>query len=204
MNFDRERVKMSAAILAGGKNTRIGTEKSLLKIKDEPIIDGMVELLEQMFPEVIISTSKVSLKNRFPNGIFCEDLYKETGPLAGIHSILKMASYDAVFIFACDMPHLNRLLIQLMIEYYTSLEEGSILVPRHSEGIEPLHSIYHKKHIPLIEKQIENGRCKITDFVKGAEAKYLDIRDEDKKHFFNINTKRDYDSITKELLKGNN
>lgn len=202
MVVKKECVGISAAILAGGKNSRMGAEKSLLVIRDEPIIDRMVALLAGLFSEVIISTSKISIKNRFPEKIFCEDLYREAGPLAGIHSVLKTASNDAVFVFACDMPELNPLLIQQMITHFKLSMKNTVLVPRHCDGIEPLHSVYHKNTIHLIEEQLNNHHYKINDFIKQANPEYYDINDEDKRFFFNINTKTDLDLIKRELING--
>ncbi|MBI2561280.1 MAG: NTP transferase domain-containing protein, partial [candidate division NC10 bacterium] len=45
---------MSAAILAGGRSTRMGTNKALLPFDGVRIIDGLLRKLRPLFPEVLV------------------------------------------------------------------------------------------------------------------------------------------------------
>ena len=75
----------TAIILSGGKSSRMGTNKSHLKINGKSLIERTVELCRSIFDESIIITNDieeyVSLK------IKCyKDIYPNFGPLSGIHS----------------------------------------------------------------------------------------------------------------------
>jgi len=184
--------QITAVVLADGKNKRIATEKSLLQISNVILIDKIISLLETIFPEIMIITGKDSLKNRFPEYRIVDDYYKNCGPLAGIHTALKTASSDAVFIFACDMPNLNSGLIRNMSDYYISHKDTpKLLVPRHKEGYEPLHAIYHKTLLPLIEHQLSQQNNKISSFFSLIETEFYNIQDNCIPIFYNINTKED-------------
>jgi len=184
--------QITAAILAGGKNKRIATEKSLLQISNVVLIDKIVGLLENIFPELIIITGKESLKKRFPEHKTVDDYYKNCGPLAGIHAALKTASSDAVFVFACDMPNLNSGLIRNMSDYYINQKDTpKLLVPRHKEGYEPLHALYNLSLLPLIEKQLSQQNNKISSFYSLIGTEYYDVPDNYIPIFYNINTKED-------------
>lgn len=190
-------LKISAAILAGGKNSRIATEKSLLKIKGVPLIDKTVRLFEQIFPEVIIVSGKEALKNQYPNSKFVSDIFPDAGPLAGIHAALKTASHDAVFVFACDMPSIDTGIVNSMINFYQQHRNTlALLVPRHEKGYEPLHAVYRKVNIPIIEKQLRNKCYKISDFFSLVAATYYNIPNKKISAFYNINTSEDLEKFT--------
>lgn len=192
MSGNRLIPQITAAVLAGGKNRRIATEKSLLQISNVILIDKIVGLLETIFPEVLIITGKETLKSRFPEYQTVDDYYKESGPLAGIHSALKTASSDAVFIFACDMPNLNSGLIRNMADLYLEqAERPQIMVPRHKMGLEPLHAIYSRSVLSLIERQLQAVDFKISAFFKQAETTFYTVPENYIPIFYNINTKED-------------
>ena len=54
-----------------------------------------------------------------------QDIYQESGPLAGIHAALLQAQSQWVFVTACDMPYLELAYLDFMME---RLQEGSYAV----------------------------------------------------------------------------
>ncbi|MDP8202367.1 MAG: molybdenum cofactor guanylyltransferase [Candidatus Tenebribacter burtonii] len=185
---------ITAVILAGGKNSRIQKEKSLIRIKGDHLIDKQVQLLGNIFENIIIVTSKDELRRKFPDLIIVEDEYKNCGPLGGIHAAMKHASTDSIFVFACDMPNLKTSIILQQVATYRSTT-CDILVPRHREGIEPLHAIYSKTNLPFLEKCLVERRYSVRSFYNKVNAGYLNL---DAKHidsFFNINTYADLKKI---------
>ncbi len=48
-----------------------------------------------------------------------EDIYKQRGPIAGIHSGLLNSTTDNNFIISCDIPLMTHEIIQYIIEYKT-------------------------------------------------------------------------------------
>lgn len=185
---------ITAVILAGGKNTRINREKSLIKINDDFLIDRQVNLLRKIFCNIIIITSKIELINRFSDIKTFEDQFKECGPLGGIHAAISEAETDAVFVFACDMPNLNEFVIRNQIESY-HCEKKEIIVPSHREGIEPLHAIYSVKSLPFLEDNLKKGKLSVRSFYEYCDTRYLGFKDSEIKYFFNINTSEDLKKI---------
>ncbi len=190
---------ISAAVLAGGRCSRIATEKSLLRLREVPLIDEIIGLLKEIFPEIILITGKSEIITRFPELRFANDIVKSAGPLAGIHTALKTASNDAVFIFACDMPNLKKELIEDMVDFYQQHKDSlELLVPRHQKGIEPLHAIYSKMNIPLIEQQLRQNNYKISDFFSEVATGYYDVPENLSELFYNINTREDLLGFSRE------
>ncbi len=184
-------IPFTAAILAQGKNSRIGLEKSLLDINGITIIEKEIKLLKTIFEDIIVISEKEELKNKFPEIKFYPDIYKNIGPIAGIHSALYHCKSGTAFIFASDMPNLSRKIILRQVKVYLN-NDVEIVVPRHLAGIEPLHAIYHKRCLLNINRCIERKDYAIRNFYKGLKIKYFDLPKEDINYFYNINTLQDY------------
>lgn len=185
---------ITAVILAGGKNTRLRKEKSLLKIDGDYLIDIQLKVLRQIFDEIMISTGKPILKEKYSEMKLIADEYENCGPLGGVHAALKHCETDAIFTFACDMPFLNAKLIRLQInEFYH--RKVQIIVPSHIEGIEPLHAIYSKTTLPYLEECLKIGRLSVRSFYKFCKTGYLDIEPAEIRYFYNINTPEDLSKV---------
>ncbi|MCF7920947.1 MAG: molybdenum cofactor guanylyltransferase [Candidatus Cloacimonetes bacterium] len=185
---------ITAVILAGGKNSRLQQEKSLLKIQGILLIDKQVDLLESIFENIIIVTGKEILKSKFPNLQIVEDEYLNCGPLGGIQAAMKHSRTEAIFVFACDMPYLDAGIILHQIAVFKN-SGVDILVPRHVEGIEPLHAIYSKTNLPYLEECLISGKNSVRSFYNKSNTGYLDFENKYIKYFFNINTHTDLKQI---------
>ena len=186
--------KLSAVILAGGKNSRIQREKSLIKIKGDHIIDIQVKILESIFEEIIIVTQKEDIIKKFPNLKIISDEFQNCGPLAGIHSALKKSNTEAIFVFACDMPFLDTHVIRRQI---LAFNRGNydVLVPKHHAGIEPLHAIYSKASLIYLTECLCNKNYSVRSFYNKVNVKYLNFSNKKIVKFFNINTHIDLKEI---------
>ncbi len=105
---------------------------------------------------------------------------------------MKHSKTEAVFVFACDMPYLesSAILRQIAAFQNTSCE---VMVPRHTDGIEPLHAIYSRSNLPYLEECLQTGRYSVRSFYGRTKARYFDI--EDTSCFLNINTFNDLKQI---------
>lgn len=183
---------MTGIILSGGKNTRMGTNKAFLSIGGERLIDRTINLFKDLFEEVILVTN-TPLDYLDHDGVIVSDIIREKGALGGIYSGLFFASGTHAFVAACDMPFLNKEFIRYMME---RAPEYDIVVPRLSDGFQPLHAIYAKRCLPHIQKAIMSNNLKVTSFYR--RLKILQIPEDVTKHydpegrmFFNVNTQED-------------
>lgn len=183
---------MTGIILAGGKNTRIGQDKSFLKVGNRTIIERTVSILSKIFNEIIIISNTPEPYRSFGLKIY-SDIIPEKNSLGGIYTGLSVSSSRHNFFVACDMPFLNENLIKYMTE---SINDSDIVIPKTKKGYEPLHAIYSKSCIPFIKKQIEKNQLKILDFfpsvtVREIETKEIDVCGPEHAAFLNLNTQQD-------------
>jgi molybdopterin-guanine dinucleotide biosynthesis protein A len=193
----------------------MGTEKALLELGSETLIETVIHRLESLFDNVIVATAK---GNSFPELGLTEvsDIYRGCGSLGGLHAGLTAADSDYVFAVACDMPLVSTALVRRMISLS---EEFDVVVPRiqaeHADKreseemwFEPLHAVYGKACIPYMENLLEQRNLRIFDFFSQAKVRFVDtdeIRavDPDMLSFFNINTPADLERARGLILEGN-
>lgn len=190
---------IAAAILAGGKNSRMkGKNKAFLKINGISLIERNIKLLKKIFEEVIIVTnSPQDFKSYENDAAITEDIIKNAGPLGGIHSALLRTSKEALFFVACDMPFLHNGLIRKQLKHFR-MKDCSAIVPKVGDFTEPLHSIYRKNLADDICRFIKrNGNCSIRSFLERIDVCYWDLENTPfhRKIFMNLNTEENVRAI---------
>ena len=75
----------TAIILAGGKSSRMNTDKKYLKINDITLIDKVLMQTEKLFQNVMISASQNMFIKSGGHKVV-NDIYSNRGPLSGILS----------------------------------------------------------------------------------------------------------------------
>lgn len=185
--------KITGIILAGGKSSRMGDDKSFLLCSGKPLIEIVVDKLLHFFKDLIIVTNKPHLYKKY--GIRTEpDILKGRGPLGGIYTGLITSLDKYNFIVACDMPFLNQDLIQYMLERINGYD---IIIPERSSKLEPLCAVYSKNCLKPIQDELSRNNLKITDFFKQVKVRTITEKEtarlnSDKPSFVNINTPQDY------------
>ncbi len=105
---------VAGIILAGGKSKRMGQEKALIKIGDLTAIEIVYEKLKSIFENVFIIANDPS-KYSFLDIKVYEDIFKDVGPLAGMHSGLRHSSSENNFFISCDMVLMRKEIIEYIV-----------------------------------------------------------------------------------------
>ncbi len=192
---------MTGIVLAGGRNSRMGTNKAFLEIEGVRFIDRTIRLFHGIFEEIIIVTNTPLLY--LDHGVtVVTDIYKNSGALGGLYSGLFFASGSHAFVCSCDMPLLDGRFIEYM-EKITA--DYDIVVPHSGDGLQPLHAIYGKKCLPAAKSLLEKRNLKIIDLYKGLRVlnvgeDVIDSFDPTRKMFFNVNTHEDMKKIADQVI----
>ena len=189
---------ISGVILAGGTNKRFGgITKSNVVVGGKTIISRMISTISDLFDEIIIVTNKPEEFREFIQYIIVEDQYLKAGPLGGIHAALKASSEDAIFVFAGDMPFLDKEIITDQINEFNKTEHD-VLIPEVNQFIEPLHAIYRKSVLNDLERFLSEGKSRaVRDFLSEENVGYFQIPNTEKtgRAFANINSPSDLGKI---------
>ena len=180
---------LTTAIMAGGQSSRMGTDKSFIPLLGKPMIEYVIDQLDGLGSELILITNQRE-EYAYLDCATYGDLIPDKGPLGGLYTALSHSSNPHVLVVACDMPWLNRSLLDHMISLR---HEADAVVPRWMKHPEPLHAIYSKKCIPPILSCIEEDKLQMVAFYSKIAVRYLERQeiakfDEHGRSFANINT----------------
>ena len=173
--------KIAGIILNGGKSSRMGQDKSALKLTNTTLL----EHTKQLFINSGIKDVFVSGKH----GI--EDKYKDKGPLAGILACLSyLTDHDFVLFIPVDMPLLNK---EMIVELQSHKKAPVVYFEDYNL---PLMMKNNKEIRTLIERQIKSEKLSIYQLFDLLKAKAL-TNNYPKKYFINTNSPQQWQSAKK-------
>lgn len=183
------KAKMTALILAGGNSIRMGENKAFIEIAGIPIIVRIHRLFKELFEEVIIVTNQKDLFENLDSNIYT-DLLPDRGALGGLYTGISFSTFQYSFCVACDMPFIKKSLVRFLIR---QTNDEDALVPRTTDGLQPLHAIYSKSCLDAIRRVIDQGKYRIIDFYDLVRVKIVEESDflhldPLRESFINVNT----------------
>ena len=191
---------VTCVILAGGQSRRMGQDKAFIQVAGVRLFDYVYGKCRKFFSRVVIVTNRPEQFHDYPAHVVTDEI-TVTASLGGLYTGLLRAETDYVFCLACDMPFLQppfiRYLLSLRFDY-------DVVIPRTSEGLEPLHAVYSKKCINPIKRLLDAGQFQITKFLSEVRVRYCETKeiqryDPSLSSFVNINTKADLRRIQAKL-----
>jgi len=155
------------AILAGGRSSRLGRDKGLLKICGKPMFLWVLEACRPYASRILIVTSSIEQKKEYEKylerfsvkgvRVVVDEESEIRCPLIGARTAFKNVKSEYTFLLPCDTPLVNSSVLQLLI----SMSKGyNAVVPRWPNGyIEPLHSIYKTdKALAAVKSSLNDER----------------------------------------------
>ena len=202
---------ITGIILSGGKSTRMGVNKSLLKVGNKTIIEFVRDLMQDIFSRVILITNDPE-EYRFLGLEIFEDVYKGYGPLAGIHSGLINSPTKKNFLISCDVPLMTKDMIKYIVDFPTNKK---ITVAKADGFIQQLVGIYNRDINVTIEeilksklgsdernnKQHKRG-CRVLSLIEKVGAEIIDAESlpfYKPGIYFNMNRQDDFDLVKNKL-----
>ncbi len=176
-------------VLAGGKSSRLGRDKALLRFGGEvDLLTRTVDLLRGMVDSVIV------VGRSHPGGIGIADLASGLGPVGGITTALTHAAGAACLMLSCDLPFMRREVLVRLVAAYRRRPSGKTvcLYRRKVDGREEsLVAVYGSETLAAFRRCMEEGLLKVGSVIPEAEKFHLDYDEADARAFFNINRPAD-------------
>ncbi len=175
---------ITGVILAGGKSSRMGTDKGFLKFHGIPFVKYSIEAVAPLVSETVIVSNNVDYDvfklKRF------EDIIKDAGPLAGIYTALNQTNTDFILVLSCDIPLIKTEILEELVRAETSDFDVIQLVSKGRSM--PLIALYHKRCEHRFYQLLQNGERKISAALKNCKVKDLLLRSDQEIFISNINT----------------
>ncbi|MBS4200763.1 molybdenum cofactor guanylyltransferase [Bacillus sp. FJAT-49732] len=181
---------MNTIILAGGKSSRMGENKALMKIGGKRIIDRLIEEFIPVSEKVIIIANE-ELPQIDDSVLILEDseTFKGQGPLAGMLTGFTAAGEGLCFVVACDMPlasnKLARQLEQTIID-----KKVDAVIPVADGQIHPLFAVYNTRILKDVIETLKDDKRAVKSLLDRIEVEYIEIGNSSVLR--NMNTKEDY------------
>ncbi len=183
---------LSAFILAGGKSTRMGTDKAFVLLEGRTLLARMLDLARQITSNVHIVGDPAKFAPFAPT---IEDIFPGCGPLAGIHAALRSSLTDLNVVLAVDVPFVSLALLSYLISRAKN-SDANVTLARAAGGFQPLCAVYRRSFADAAEDALRAGHYKIdalfaqtsTQVIEEAE---LEAAGFSPRIFRNVNTPKE-------------
>jgi molybdopterin-guanine dinucleotide biosynthesis protein A len=185
---------VTGVLLAGGKSRRMGQDKRLLSVGEETLYVRSLSVLRAIFERVMVVVAQDSPLVASDAPVL-RDVIPHCGSLGGLYTGLKEAGTQWVFAAACDMPFLD----PGTIRHFTGLKgEGDVVMAKLRNGFHPMHALYHRNCLPVMESLIHAQDFRIYRLadhpalrVRVVTPDELSQLDPEGRSFYNVNTPAD-------------
>jgi molybdenum cofactor guanylyltransferase len=187
---------VSSFITAGGRSSRMGTDKAWLELDGRPMIEHVIAAVAPLTKSVGIIANLPEYE-RLGYPVF-GDTHVGIGPLEAIRTALSNSSTSHVILVACDLPFVTTELFSFLLK---NTEEHYVTVPIGPDGnLEPLCAVYHREALAAVNDLIEEGQRKVRLLFDRVPTRVIAFEEmahlsESSRFFENINTPEDYSKV---------
>jgi molybdopterin-guanine dinucleotide biosynthesis protein A len=162
---------VTAFILAGGRSTRMGRDKAFVEFEGQTLLTRTLDLARSVTLDVRILGDPEKFAAFAP--VF-EDIFRDRGPLGGIHAALRVSQTDLNLTLAVDMPFVSASLLKYLISQARSAPEAAVVVPRSNGRWQPLCAIYRREFADAAETALLAGHNKIDLLFAATETRVIE------------------------------
>jgi len=193
-------------ILAGGKSSRFGEDKSTAKLGNKTLLDHTVSKIENEFNEILVISNNKEFNFKNNKIHVVEDCIEgQLGPLVGILTAMKWViknkkNYKWIASFPCDTPFFD---IKLISELKIKVKETSkkLIFLNSNKKRHNIFGLWSMDLIEILEKDIKNSFRKVELWADKIGYENININEEKFDRFLNINTKKDLEKAKENLDK---
>ena len=202
MTFDN----LTGYVLAGGKSSRMQTDKAFLEIGGETFLTRAVKTLRTVCENrvtIVLNQTQTHFIARISDAVpHIFDVYENRGALGGIHAALTNCETKYALILAVDLPFVSSEALENLVNIALSSNKYIAVVPRQTDDrLQPLCAVYHTRYcLSALENLMkENDSASVNDFLELIAPRFINqnklTADESTDIFFNVNYPADYQKI---------
>ena len=163
---DHEQFSAEGFVLAGGRSTRMGQDKTLLSPAGRSLLDLALDKLRALplagAPRIVAARSDLSA-----HAAVIGDLHPGCGPLSGIEAALAASAQPLNVVLPVDIPLLPPHFLLWMLER-AAITGALVTVPRFNGRPQPLCAVYHRDLLGHITASLRAGDHKVMSAVTAA------------------------------------
>ena len=167
--------RVEVCILAGGKSSRMGVDKSRLRLGRRT-----------MLGHIGASANAAGFRSR----VIRADLVPRCGPLAGVYSALATSRAEAILFLSCDMPFISTKLLRALSGKLGPRTKALFVAERGRVGFPFL--LRHSA-LPVVEGQLARRQLSLQRLARVLRAQTVSLPPGQANELFNINTPEDWE-----------
>lgn len=188
--------QLTGIVLAGGKSSRMGSDKAGLTWDDSDFLHKQLAVLATVCDDLIV-VSNVSRIIRLPNVRIVSDNYSNCGPLGGLEAGLSAAAGNVCFVVACDMPFIDARSVQYISHAVFGFDAAA---PFAQNRWHPLYATYRRTCLPVIRTMLEAGNLRVGELLASVRLRSISAEElmpfnTDLRMLQNINTPDEWESM---------
>jgi molybdopterin-guanine dinucleotide biosynthesis protein A len=148
----------SVFILAGGKSTRMGTDKAFVEYQGRTLLARALDLARSVASGVWIVGGKERFAGFAP---VVEDVFRDCGPLGGIHAALLGSLTELNLMLAVDMPFISSTFLEYLFAQARGAPRAAVIVPRADGRRQPLCAVYRREFAVVAERALQARQNRI-------------------------------------------
>ncbi len=193
-------------ILAGGKSSRFGEDKSNIRLGNKTLLDHTIDKIEKEFGEILIISNNKNYNFKNKKIYTVKDCIEgQLGPLAGILTAMKWAkenkkNYKWIASFPCDTPFFDTKLIS-KLKLKTKETSKKLIFLNSGKKRHNIFGLWSMDLIKTLEKDIKNNFRKVEIWADKVGYESININTEKFDKFLNINTKEDFEKAKENIDK---
>jgi len=182
-----DKKNITGIVLAGGKSSRMGSDKGLLTMKGKIFVEHVIGALKPLVDKIII----VSNNQKYDQFGYkrVEDSIKDSGPLAGLYSGLQHSETEYNLVLSCDIPMITTKVLKKLVD--TDYENFDVVQIQSEHKAMPLIALYNKQCADTCLQLLQQGKKRLRVAVSQLSTKTILIESELDKFVRNVNTKED-------------
>jgi molybdopterin-guanine dinucleotide biosynthesis protein A len=149
--------KLNGLVLAGGKSTRMQTDKGSLTYSGKSQRLHTYELLNAHCVDTYVSYANDQSVNQQEGLPYITDKYLGLGPMGGILSAFQQQPNAAWLTVACDLPYLSAETINYLIQHRNPSKLATAFLDPAEKFPEPLITIWEPRAYPVLLKFLSMG-----------------------------------------------
>jgi molybdopterin-guanine dinucleotide biosynthesis protein A len=161
---------LTAFVLAGGKSTRMGAEKAFVVFEGRTLLEWALESARAVTSDVRVVGDAVKFARFAP---VVEDVFRECGPLGGIHAALLASRAELNFMLAVDVPFASPALFEFLIA--RAKNSGALVTVARVDGrFQPLCAVYRRGFADVAEIALRAGKYRIGGLFETGRTQVIE------------------------------
>ena len=166
-----DKKNITGIVLAGGKSSRMGSDKGLLTINDKTFVEHVIVAMKPLVDKIIIVSNNKDYDQFGYRRV--EDSIKDSGPLAGLYSGLKHSETEFNLVLSCDIPMIKTELLKKLVD--ADLENHEVVQIESNTKTMPLIAMYKKQCMHKCLELLQQGEKRLRVAVNELKTKTITV-----------------------------